>query len=93
MRDLIDRAALREEVESQHPGYALSKEEEGRCNAIREVLETIDAAPTLRCDECKHENEGVASSCLANVAVFPDENSLDYDAPPPDFACSEWEAK
>ena len=39
------------------------------------------------CENCDHENEGMATSCLANVAVFPDETSQEYDHPGADFGC------
>lgn len=56
----------------------------------------FDAAPTLRCDGCAHEIEGVARACGASVSVWPDDPAVgyeDFDVPPPDFSCSRWEAK
>ena len=53
----------------------------------------LAALKARRCKTCEHGEDGVLRACLANVAVFPDSGSLEFDLPPLDFACNRWEAR
>jgi hypothetical protein len=52
---LIDADALSVALGALRPDYALSAEEEGRCNGLRDVLEVLDAAPSMCCKDLPHD--------------------------------------
>jgi len=58
---------------------------------IHTFPECVAALKARGCDGCEHWVEGVQRTCNANVAVFPDEASQDYDEPPSDFACNRYQ--